>query len=214
MYSWAVEVSKLDTQALVDDESVTLESFFPDSYDPNEQVQVNVTGFSLQQGGVSGPVDGTNGKLPPEALMDVGFGSGRRLSIEAGTAFMRMADAARAAGVTPRITDGYRPYAVQDSIFDWDLYVATGGTRNDDASNFNRNAKRKKKGTNGGVTVAFPGTSNHGLGIAIDTEGAEWKRFIRNRGVEFGWSWYEGKAAGEDWHFTYDPSKTQIYPVA
>lgn len=217
MYSWAVEVNKLETQALADDESVTLESFFPDKYDPNEVLSVNVTGFNLEQGaqgGVSGPVDGTNGKLSPELLMDVGFGSNRKLSIEAGTAFMRMADAARAVGITPNITDGYRTYATQDRIFDWDLYVATGGNRNDDASNYNRNAKKRKKDTNGTVAAAFPGKSNHGLGIAIDAKGAAWKKFIRNRGVEFGWSWFEGRSVNEDWHFTYSPSNKEVYPLA
>jgi len=224
MYTWNIEIeSKPDSIfASIDKETVRLQEFFPDTYDPNQvvtgtaQISILNTGGELSglvPGGVGtgGPL-GTNGNLGDDVMKPIGQGR-HKLAIEAADAFIRMADAARAVGVNPVVTDSYRPFSVQDAIFDWDLYVATGGDRTHTAANFTRSAKRKKKGTNGTVAVAFPGTSNHGWGKAIDISGAAWKKFVRNRGVEFGWSWYEGRQVNEDWHFTYDPTKKDIWPA-
>ncbi len=157
-------------------------------------------------------VSGTNGNLPASDLKPIGIGN-YKLQIDAADAFIRMADAARAKGITPALNGGYRTFETQDSIFDWDLYVNTGGSRSDTAQNYNKNALRKKKGTNGETAVAFPGRSNHGWGKAIDAAGAEWQKFIRNHGVEYGWSWYEGRSVDEPWHFTYDPTQTKTWPI-
>lgn len=51
--------------------------------------------------------------------------------------------------------------------------------------------------------AATPGTSNHGLGIAIDVPNAKGKYYLRKYGHIFGWSNYEGARIGEDWHWTY-----------
>jgi LAS superfamily LD-carboxypeptidase LdcB len=59
--------------------------------------------------------------------------------------------------------------------------------------------------------MAFPGTSNHGLGLAIDIFPENVQAWVRKNGTKYGWSWHEGRAAKEFWHFTYDPTKTTIY---
>lgn len=143
---------------------------------------------------------GANGNLPPDKLKRTSIGI--KLEAEAADAWDRLVAAARADGV-PDIgaTDGYRSYETQQRIFDWDLYVATGGSRTDVKPN--KNAKRKKVGSNGTVAVAFPGTSNHGWGRAVDASGKKFKKWLKINGWKYGWSWYEGKSVGEDWHFTY-----------
>jgi hypothetical protein len=160
---------------------------------------------------IPGGANGPNGRLPDSDLKKIGIG-GHRLQVDAADAFMRMADAARAVGVTPALSDSYRTFAGQTNGFDWDLYEKTGGSKSDTVKN--PNALRKKKGTNGKVAMAFPGTSNHGWGKAIDVSGDAFKRFIRNHGVEFGWSWYEGRSVNENWHFTYDPTRKEVWPLA
>lgn len=48
MSSWSVELSNLDSQTAADD-SNSLQSLFPDRFNPNDTVSVNVSGFNLQQ---------------------------------------------------------------------------------------------------------------------------------------------------------------------
>lgn len=69
-----------------------------------------------------------------------------------------------------------------------------------------------------GALAAFPGTSNHGLGRAIDTDPARMAPYIRSHGRPFGWGKIE--AFGEAWHYNYvggfsrpDPGLSQRYPV-
>jgi hypothetical protein len=57
--------------------------------------------------------------------------------------------------------------------------------------------------------AAVPGTSNHGLGLAVDVgdgNNAVSERMwasMRATGPRFGWSHDEGARVGEDWHFRY-----------
>jgi len=166
--------------------------------------------------GGGGGEDGSNGRFPDSALKDIGIGN-NRLVIAAADAFIQMKAAMDTAGIQYNLTDSYRTFNEQDSIFDWNLYVTTGGNRSDTAANYNRNAKRKKINTNGTVNAAFPGTSNHGLGLAIDifppnnNQGINVQKWIRENGVNYGWSWTEGRAAKEFWHFTYFPNDSRVY---
>jgi hypothetical protein len=48
MSSWSVELSNLDSQTTTDD-SNSLQSLFPDRFNPNDTVSVNISGFNLQQ---------------------------------------------------------------------------------------------------------------------------------------------------------------------
>jgi hypothetical protein len=51
--------------------------------------------------------------------------------------------------------------------------------------------------------AAFPGTSNHGWGLAVDVATTVMAALILRYGGRFGWSWDEGKRAGEWWHMRY-----------
>jgi hypothetical protein len=51
--------------------------------------------------------------------------------------------------------------------------------------------------------AAWPGTSNHGWGLAVDVRTRVAAAWILRNGHRFGWSWDEGRRAGEWWHFTY-----------
>jgi Putative peptidoglycan binding domain/D-alanyl-D-alanine carboxypeptidase len=53
----------------------------------------------------------------------------------------------------------------------------------------------------GGALAAQPGTSNHGLGIAIDVPEAWMQSWIREHGDAFGWQ--KTEAMSESWHFNF-----------
>jgi hypothetical protein len=134
-------------------------------------------------------VSGKNGYLSAGQLKSIG--DGHRLAPAAADAYLAMKQASIADGLKDSdwdVSDSYRPYAVQDAWFDWELYKKTG--------------KKKKLGTNGKIAIAYPGTSNHGLGKAIDINGKS-RDWIRKNGEKFGWSWDEGRSVGEPWHFRY-----------
>jgi hypothetical protein len=148
---------------------------------------------------------GSNGKLDPSSLRKSSLGV--VLELEAADAMDKLVAQARADGV-PDIgaSDGYRSYEVQYAIFDWDRYVRTGGSMTDTKAR--PKAERKKKGTD--VAVAFPGTSNHGWGRAIDASGEKFKKWLKINGYKFGWTWYEGRSVNENWHFTYIPQSERV----
>ena len=129
------------------------------------------------------------GKLSSSELKSIG--GGHKLKPEAADAFLRMKAAYEAEnpGKTIKVSDSYRPYEVQNSIFDWDLFKRTG--------------KNKKIGTNGKVAAAYPGTSNHGRGLSLDLGPTAAQAWVRDNGMTYGWSWAEGRSVGEPWHFTY-----------
>jgi hypothetical protein len=62
--------------------------------------------------------------------------------------------------------------------------------------------------------AADPGTSNHGLGIAVDCSNALGQQMLRKYGHLFGWSNYEGARINEAWHWTYCGSKDYKRRVA
>ena len=89
-----------------------------------------------------------NGRIPSGALTDVG--GGHRMYGNAARSYTQMRDAARRDGVNIRLTDSYRTYAAQVDV-----------------------ARRKGiygvRQPNGRLGLAArPGTSNHGLGKAVD----------------------------------------------
>lgn len=132
---------------------------------------------------------GENGRLTGSQLKSVG--GGHKLNPSAADAYLAMKQASFADGLKDSdwdLSDSYRTYEQQDAGFDWDLYNKTGD--------------KAKKGTNGRIAMAYPGTSNHGLGKAIDLFGKA-QEWVRKNGEEFGWSWDEGKSVGEPWHFRY-----------
>ncbi len=51
--------------------------------------------------------------------------------------------------------------------------------------------------------AARPGTSNHGLGIAVDCPFADAQAWIMRNGRRYGWNNDEGASVGERWHMAY-----------
>lgn len=51
--------------------------------------------------------------------------------------------------------------------------------------------------------AAYPGTSNHGWGIAVDIPFADAQSWLMRNAHRFGWSWDEGRRVGEPWHWRY-----------
>ena len=152
---------------------------------------------------------GTNGNLPDselKSLSEINFPN-EKLATEGGAAdnFIKMWKAMQAKGIKlPTTMGSYRPYTTQYNIFDIDLFISTGGTKD----NRGKGVVKAKKGSGGGTAAAYPGTSNHGWGKAVDIGGTD-KRFqkmrcfIRENGATYGWGWTEGQSIDEPWHFTY-----------
>lgn len=118
-----------------------------------------------------------NGRLPREMLVPIAQ-NGHRLSPEAASSFDKMVTEASNAGVEISITDSYRNYDQQVDL-----------------------AKRKGLTSEGGY-AAFPGTSQHGWGLAVDVNltkpgSREWMEANASR---FGWV---GEVEREPWHYEF-----------
>jgi len=102
----------------------------------------------------------------------------------------------------PKAPGGFRTYEGQYNLIDQAWWEETG--------------TYYKNKTNGKVKAAPPGTSNHGLGKAIDfghlNGNYDCQDWVRENGIKWGWSWYssdggEGQGIKEPWHFKYLPGK-------
>jgi len=122
----------------------------------------------------------SNGRLNTSGLVDVG--GGKLLRADAARAWVALVAAAFAAtGIRLTLTEGYRTYARQ--VYLYALY---------------------KSGL--GNVAAKPGTSNHGLGVAVDMGNYGSVRmwaWLSSNAPRYGWSWAQGKASGEAWHWVY-----------
>lgn len=124
-----------------------------------------------------------NGRIPLSELVDV-VGDGRESSYlnPAAAYYWRLMVAACKAetGITIGVEEAYRSLGTQQ----W--YAGP-------------NSPLPK-----GTVVASPGTSKHGWGLAVDIENYsaafDWLEANCER---FGFSWAEGKASGEKWHFVF-----------
>jgi len=130
-----------------------------------------------------------SGCLSSSQLKTVDVGNNNKLQSDAADAFMKMyEDMPDDIKKSVKLTDTYRPLKIQCNIFDFDYYEKTG--------------KRRKKGT-ASTAAATPGGSNHGWGRAIDIFPENVQKWIVENGEKYGWTWNEGKAVKEPWHFTY-----------
>lgn len=140
----------------------------------------------IEEGGTGGvgvvdPGSIVNGYLSDSQLIDVGGG----FRIQAGApaaAWQRMVAAAAADGVTIGLVSAYRTYQEQQALVD-DLGLWSP--------------------TNPGA--AAPGTSNHGLGLAVDVDRRnpgtmDW---LNQNAERYGWV---ANVSNEPWHFEYAPS--------
>jgi predicted chitinase len=135
-------------------------------------------------------IEAQNGKL--SGLTPIG--PGHELNAEAAQAYLEMVDAAKQDGISWKITDSYRPYEIQDKIFDWKYFKQTG--------------KKRKKGTSG-TPVAYPGKSNHGWGSAVDL-GAKYgdpaHKWLTQNAARFGFSNPFKNPRTEPWHWEHKSS--------
>ena len=123
---------------------------------------------------------GENGRLDPASLELIGIGQ-HKLVPSAAESFKRMRTDAAAAGVNIGVTDSYRSYDEQVAL-----------------------ANRKGVYSQGGL-AAVPGTSNHGLGIALDLDldpkGQAW---MRANGASYG---FTENVPREPWHWEFLSAK-------
>jgi hypothetical protein len=118
-----------------------------------------------------------NGRIPLSALSAIG--GGYYLTHEAAAAWLAMRAYVHAkTGHWLAVRAAYRPYSQQ--VYFWNLYKSGRGN-----------------------LAAYPGTSNHGLGIAVDLFSPLDRYYINKYGAAFGWSKSWSDAPSEWWHIKY-----------
>lgn len=127
----------------------------------------------------------SNGRLPQSALAPITRavnGEQAYLEKHAAAAFMAMnAESEAKYGVTIRVASArvaYRTYAEQ--VYFWNLY---------------------KSGR--GALAAYPGTSNHGWGLAVDLATPQMRSIVDSIGAKYGWAKKWSDAPSEWWHIKY-----------
>lgn len=119
-----------------------------------------------------------NGKIPSDALTEVGVGR-HKLWQPAAAGFKELLAAAEQAGVTIGVTDSYRSYEAQVDV-----------------------ARRKGLYKDGGL-AAVPGTSNHGWGLSVDLDlNGKAQSWMRENAARFG---FVEDVPREPWHWTFTP---------
>lgn len=152
-----------------------------------------------------------NGKLDPAILRvtpGLAGGPNVRLVETATRCWVAMSAAAQKAGIILKVTssaDSYRTYQQQVNLFTsrYQLDPTGNGWRLwDSDGNGVRERWYKKDGIDGKpvATAAVPGTSNHGLAIALDIANANGSRlaWMESNVVRFGFSWE--LIPEEPWH--------------
>jgi D-alanyl-D-alanine carboxypeptidase/Putative peptidoglycan binding domain len=141
-----------------------------------------------------------NGQIPAEFLVPCGLR--KFLMVEPAAGAMRaMVAAAAGDGVTLSATGTWRSYDQQKAMF-LDRYTTTnngGKTKTWEGKTYWQKPKV--------AMAAAPGTSNHGLGLAVDLSdspsipiGAASLAWLANHGPSFG---YWNTVQSENWHWTY-----------
>jgi len=135
-----------------------------------------------------------NGRLPRSALAPItraANGEQAYLRKDAARAFMAMnAESERRYGVTLRATSARSANRdIKDQEYFW------AGSPN--------NPKRTWRGN----LAAYPGTSNHGWGLAIDLATPQMRWIVDQIGAKYGWAKKWSDAPGEWWHLKWRPGK-------
>ena len=91
----------------------------------------------------------------------------------------------------------FRSYKTQYSLIDWDHWKRTG--------KYQTKPQGKSKKV---YPAAKPGTSNHGIGMAIDVHGITSRNYVINYGEQYGW--VHNLPKSDPPHFKYDPSKDKF----
>lgn len=155
-----------------------------------------------------------NGQWPTSALASVPGQPGLTLAPAAAASWGRVrVDVQRRKGWTPVLTDAYRAldgFYGQLATF-LRRYTLTysvevnGPTRRVKVWQDRVYYLRK-----GAATAATPGTSNHGIGVAVDVTGlgafdSDRYNDFADVALEHGWDNVEGHGIGEAWHWRYRP---------
>ena len=129
------------------------------------------------QAGNANTTNYANGRIPDAALAAIG--GGHKLTATAAKAFIQMRADAQRSGVKIGVNDSYRSYDDQVQM-----------------------AKEKGLYSQGGL-AAKPGTSDHGLGIALDLQlDAKSQQWMKQNAKKYG---FINNVPGESWHWTYKP---------
>lgn len=139
---------------------------------------------------------------------DLETAPGQQLAVGAAPAWDRLSRRVTASyGWVPVLTDSVRPYSVQVRIF-LERYTpqATGGGYYGDVRRWNGVRYVRMRGH---AAAAVPGTSNHGLGLAVDVSGLNGfggTKYLQLASVatSFGWTNDAGRTINEAWHWQYD----------
>ena len=122
----------------------------------------------------------------------------------------KMIEAAKKDGITLKLTDAYRVFEIQDRIFR-ERYTTTPMYTVDIRWYQGKRWYRKPNQ----AAAAIPGTSNHGLGLAVDFAGVIYAygslpnktiSWLNKNAKRFGWvrpSWSFNKNTWEPWHWEY-----------
>jgi len=131
-------------------------------------------GGSIRPQSQMGGMTGQNGRLDAASLTSIG--TGHKLESSAASAYQRMVEAAKADGVAWGITDSYRTYESQVRV-----------------------AQQKGLYSQGGL-AAYPGTSKHGWGRAVDLRlDGRASAWLQQNAGKFGFK----TIAREPWHWEY-----------
>lgn len=123
-----------------------------------------------------------NGRIPPGGLTPLNTQPGHKLYAPAAAAWNNLVASARAEGIELEITDSYRDYDEQVDL-----------------------VRRKGLYSQGGL-AATPGTSNHGWGMAVDTNVNDPRtlQWLKTNGPRFGWV---ESVPREPWHWEFRPDQ-------
>jgi LAS superfamily LD-carboxypeptidase LdcB len=151
-----------------------------------------------------------NGKLPAKLLRGIKAPNGQLHSLAA-TAWNAMQLAAYFDGIELKHVGAYRPLSEQMALFNNRYALSPTGRRPQVTRTYQGKTWYLKKGM---APAGVPGTSNHGIGLAIDISGASGKRlawllgdgFATSNALKYGFTWEVADPKNpnfESWHLRY-----------
>lgn len=149
-----------------------------------------------------------NGEINPALLRDIKAPNGK-LHRLAATAWNAMQLAAYFDGIELKHVGAYRPLPEQIKLFNTRYEAAPTGRTPQVTRTYQGKTWYLKKGV---APAGSPGTSNHGIGLAIDVASCSGKRlewllgdgFMTSNALKFGFSWeVRDGANAEAWHIRY-----------
>ena len=149
-----------------------------------------------------------NGELNPALLRDIKAPNGK-LHRLAATAWNAMQLAAYFDGIELKHVGAYRPLPEQIKLFNTRYQDTPTGRTPQVTRTYMGKTWYLKKGV---APAGSPGTSNHGIGLAIDVASASGKRlewllgdgFMTSNALKYGFSWeVRDGANAEAWHIRY-----------